>query len=93
MNQKLVRALDIEGLGSVLCTIVDYKGVRYVGQSIIPGIFNQGDNCAQLNYGILESDKPITVSRNEIFLTPRGMECGSLEISIQYAILNRTIDF
>jgi hypothetical protein len=40
-NQKIIRALEIEGLGTVLCAMVDYKGIRYVGQSIIPGIFNQ----------------------------------------------------
>jgi len=58
----LIVGIDVDGLGSVLCAIVDYKGIRYVGQSIIPGIFNQGDNCAQLSYGVLEVNKPLTVS-------------------------------
>lgn len=60
-NQRLIRSLEVEGLGSVLCTIVDYKGVRYVGQSIIPGILNQGEAGARLMYGIMEDHKPITV--------------------------------
>lgn len=53
---------EIEGLGSVLCTIIDYKGIRYVGQSIIPGILNQGETGASLLYGVMEEKKPITVS-------------------------------
>jgi protein TIF31 len=61
-SQKLVKALEVEGLGTVLCTIIDYKGVRYVAQSIIPGIFQQGENSAQLMYGVLEPNKNITVS-------------------------------
>ncbi len=52
----------IEGLGTVLCTIVDYKGARLIGQSIIPGIFTQGENSATLLYGMLEKGKAVTVS-------------------------------
>lgn len=63
-NQKLLRALNIEGLGTVLCTIVDYKGIRYVGQSIIPGIFSQGDNSAYLLYGIMDKTKPLSVKNS-----------------------------
>jgi protein TIF31 len=62
LNQKLLKSLEIDNLGTVLCTIIDYKGIRYVGQSIIPGIFNQGENCASLMYGVLEANKNITVS-------------------------------
>ena len=61
-NQKLIRTLDIEGLGSVLCTLVDYKGTRYIAQSIIPGILAQGEAGARLMYGIMEENKPLTVS-------------------------------
>lgn len=61
-NQKLIRTLGVDNLTTVLCTIVDYKGVRYVGQSILPGILNNGENSAQLMYGILDKNKPITVS-------------------------------
>ena len=48
--------------------MVDYKGIRYVAQSIIPGIFNQGENCAQLCYGVLEPNKNLTVSLVSIIL-------------------------
>lgn len=46
----------------MLCTIVDYKGQRYIGQSIIPGIFTQGENSATLMHGMLDKSKHITVS-------------------------------
>lgn len=54
--------VGIEGLGTVLCAVVDYKGQRIIGQSIIPGIFTQGENSATLLYGILDKAKPINVS-------------------------------
>jgi protein TIF31 len=37
-NQKVLQALNIEGLNTVLTAIVDYSGQRWVGQSVIPGI-------------------------------------------------------
>lgn len=36
-----MRSLEIEGVGLVLTCIVDYKGLRIIGQSVIPGIFAQ----------------------------------------------------
>lgn len=60
-NQKTIQAFGIEGLGTVLCAVVDYKGQRIIGQSIIPGIFTQGENSATLLYGILDKAKPINV--------------------------------
>ncbi len=46
----------------MLCTVVDYKGERIIGQSIIPGIFTQGENSATLLYGMLDKAKAINVS-------------------------------
>ena len=46
----------------ILCAIIDYKGQRIIGQSIIPGIFAQGENVARLMYGILDKEKLLTVS-------------------------------
>eukprot|EP01039_Chlorochromonas_danica_P005330 gene5330-5865_t len=65
-NQKLIRSLGVEDVTTVLCTIVDYKGVRYVGQSIIPGILSQGENSAQLLYGLLEKNKPLTIKNKSL---------------------------
>jgi protein TIF31 len=65
-NQKLIRSLDIPGMNNILCTIVDYKGSRYIGQSIIPGILNSGENCAQLMYGVLEKGKIATVKESSL---------------------------
>jgi protein TIF31 len=63
-NQKLLHALGIEGLSSVLCTVVDYMGQRVVGQSIIPGILQQvNENAARLMYGALEEGVRLKVSK------------------------------
>jgi protein TIF31 len=40
-NQRTIRALDIDGVGLILSAIIDYKGQRIIGQSILPGIFAQ----------------------------------------------------
>lgn len=61
-NQRLIRSLEVEGLSLTLITSVDFKGQRYVGQSVVPGVFTQGENAARLVYGILEKDKMLTVS-------------------------------
>lgn len=44
-NQRLIRALEVEGVGLILSAIIDYKGERIIGQSIIPGIFAQVSRC------------------------------------------------
>jgi hypothetical protein len=67
-NQKLLRSLEIAGLGTILCAIVDYRGTRYVGQSIIPGIFVQGEQRATLLYGVLERGKAATVKHTSLQL-------------------------
>jgi hypothetical protein len=56
----------VPNITTVLCTIVDYKGVRYVGQSIIPGILTQGENSARLLYGILETNRLLTVKHDSL---------------------------
>lgn len=40
-NQRLIRSLEVEGVGLILTAIIDYKGQRIIGQSILPGIFAQ----------------------------------------------------
>jgi hypothetical protein len=52
---------EIPGVGFMLCTTVDFKGQRLIGQSIIPGIFAQQENTARLMYGVLEKGKALTV--------------------------------
>lgn len=55
-NQRLIRALEVEGVGLILCAIIDYKGERIIGQSIIPGIFAQvGSLCRPDSYRGLTS--------------------------------------
>lgn len=65
-NQKLITALGIHGLSTVLATLIDYKGDRYVCQTIIPGILLSGNAAAKLKYGILENDKRISVKNDTL---------------------------
>lgn len=59
VNQKLIQALGIDGLHIVMTTIVDYKGQRIIGQSILPGILYQGKQGARLVYGGLDTEAAI----------------------------------
>lgn len=84
----------IEGVSTVLCTIVDYKGQRYIGQSIIPGIFTQGENSATLMHGMLDKNKHITVSANySCCVYVCGVTLGTISIAIDSIPLgdNRTV--
>lgn len=68
-NQKLLHSLGIEGLSSVLCTVVDFMGQRIVCQSIIPGILQQAnESAARLMYGALEEGVRLKVSSSHYFL-------------------------
>jgi hypothetical protein len=49
-NQRLIRSLEIEGVGLILSSIIDYKGQRIIGQSVIPGIFAQVRVHVQCKY-------------------------------------------
>jgi len=37
---EMYNHLDVDGIHTLLTAIVDYRGERLIGQSIIPGIFN-----------------------------------------------------
>src|SRR5581483_4395477 len=43
-------SLDIEGLYTLGSVIVDYKGIRVVCQSVVPGIFRRGDESIVYGY-------------------------------------------
>ena len=49
-NQTFDPCTKVEGLSTVLTGIVDYKGQRIVGQSIIPGVLMSGLGAARLMY-------------------------------------------
>src|SRR5690554_3205324 len=48
--------LGVNNLHVVMTTIVDFKGHRIIGQSILPGILYQGKQGARLMYGALETN-------------------------------------
>ena len=35
---RTVNATDVEGLYTLGCVVVDYKGIRIVAQTIVPGL-------------------------------------------------------
>jgi protein TIF31 len=37
-SQKMINALGVEGLHTGLSTVVDYRGDRWMCQSVIPGV-------------------------------------------------------
>ena len=63
-NQRMIQSLNIEGLCTVLSCIVDFKGARLIGQTIIPGVLQVGVHSARLLYGAIERGKRLTV-KNE----------------------------
>jgi len=65
-NQKLIQALSVDGVSPVLCTLVDYKGERYICQTIVPGILQTGESSARLMYGVLEAGKNMTVKNSTL---------------------------
>jgi protein TIF31 len=68
INQKHLLTLSIDGLHTVLTTIIDLHGERFVAQSIIPGVLSTGvDNSARLVYGVLQPNHRIS---NKISIQP-----------------------
>lgn len=56
-SQKIIQSLNIDGLNAILQCIIDYKGERFVAQTIIPGVLQTGDPNARLMWGTLEAGK------------------------------------
>ncbi|KAF2455805.1 clustered mitochondria-domain-containing protein [Lineolata rhizophorae] len=66
---RAVNQLDVKGLHTPGTVVVDYLGVRVVGQSIVPGIFKQRDaGEQQIDYGAVEGKD--VVADNEKFVEP-----------------------
>jgi Clustered mitochondria len=67
-NQRLIQAVGVDGLCTVLSCVVDFKGERMVGQTIIPGVLQTGVHSARLLYGALEIGKRMTVKTEGLAL-------------------------
>ncbi|KAI9314033.1 clustered mitochondria-domain-containing protein [Dichotomocladium elegans] len=61
---KIFNSIDAEGLYTLGSVIVDYKGVRVVAQSIVPGIFRRQDENS-ITYGSV--DNGVKVAADETF--------------------------
>ncbi|ORX48226.1 hypothetical protein DM01DRAFT_1376834 [Hesseltinella vesiculosa] len=59
---KIVNSVDPEGLSTLGSVIVDYKGVRVVAQSIVPGIFRRQDENA-IVYGSVDNGDTVAADK------------------------------
>ncbi|KAJ2767065.1 Intracellular distribution of mitochondria, partial [Coemansia nantahalensis] len=55
---RLLNQLDVEGLSTLGSVVVDYRGVRVVAQSVVPGIFRRQDTT-QIVYGSIDSGSTV----------------------------------
>ncbi|CAB4399183.1 unnamed protein product [Rhizophagus irregularis] len=53
---RTVNAIDVEGLYTLGCVVVDYKGIRIVAQTIVPGIFRRQDDSS-IVYGYFDNGR------------------------------------
>ncbi|CAO3631081.1 unnamed protein product [Cunninghamella blakesleeana] len=68
---KILNSIDPEGLYTLGSVIVDYKGVRIVAQSIVPGIFRRQDDNSII-YGSV--DNGVTINKDATFHDLIGRE-------------------
>ncbi|KAJ2848641.1 Intracellular distribution of mitochondria [Coemansia brasiliensis] len=55
---RLLNQLDVEGLNTLGSMVVDYRGVRVVAQSVVPGIFRRQETT-QIVYGSIDSGNTV----------------------------------
>ncbi|CAG8630479.1 5293_t:CDS:10, partial [Racocetra fulgida] len=53
---RTVNSIDVEGLYTLGCVVIDYKGVRIVAQTIVPGIFRRQDDSS-IVYGYFDNGR------------------------------------
>ncbi|KAI9277772.1 clustered mitochondria-domain-containing protein [Sporodiniella umbellata] len=68
---KLLNSIDPEGLYTLASVIVDYRGIRIVAQSIVPGIFRRQDEDAII-YGSVDNGQ--TIASDDQFHTMVGQQ-------------------
>ncbi|KAG2213982.1 hypothetical protein INT47_001252 [Mucor saturninus] len=56
---KILNSIDAEGLYTLASVVVDYKGIRIVAQSIVPGIFRRQDENS-IVYGSVDNGVQIS---------------------------------
>lgn len=71
---KILNSIDADGLYTLASVIVDYKGVRIVAQSIVPGIFRRQDENSII-YGSV--DNGVQISSDKTFHESIGASVAS----------------
>ncbi|KAJ1908266.1 Intracellular distribution of mitochondria, partial [Coemansia sp. IMI 209127] len=54
LGVRLLNQLDVDGVNTLGSVVVDYRGVRVVAQSVVPGIFRRQDTT-QIVYGSVDN--------------------------------------
>lgn len=69
LNVNFLNKIDINGITTVLTTVIDYAGHRILAQSPVPGIFRQlPEDESQIRYGSI--DNLTTIGTDESFIEP-----------------------
>lgn len=71
---KILNSIDADGLYTLASVIIDYKGVRIVAQSIVPGIFRRQDENSII-YGSV--DNGVQISSDKTFHETIGNSIAS----------------
>ncbi|OBZ85999.1 Clustered mitochondria [Choanephora cucurbitarum] len=88
---KLLNSIDADGLYTLASVVVDYKGVRIVAQSIVPGIFRRQDENS-IVYGSV--DNGVKVSADESFHNSIGETIAkSLHLSEHTVLDEKSAEF
>jgi len=67
-NQKLIQSIQVSGMNTTMTAMADFRGMRYVAQSIVPGILPsaQSKHSARLMLGSLEDGTRIKSKKESL---------------------------
>lgn len=57
---RIINQLGVDGINTLGSVVVDYRGVRVVAQSVVPGIFRKQDTTTQIVYGSVDNGTTIS---------------------------------
>ena len=82
-NQRRVQALEVSGLHTVVQMLVDYKGMRMLAQTVIPGVLSASGNSSRLMVGSVEQGQRLHVKKEAFgILQELGRRVGLVERNV-----------
>lgn len=82
---KILNSIDAEGLYTLASVVVDYKGIRIVAQSIVPGIFRRQDENSII-YGSV--DNGVQISSDPTFHASIGTDVAKALHLAEHTVLD-----